>query len=673
MDMKLKKSTVALLISLAVLVVVSLLNWGVVTSWGKVRITNITMAGDDGKEYTALLYTPKTATNANPAPAYLCLHGYSGNARNHESWAMEYAKRGFVVLSVDNYGSGDSEFAEPLSTAASTATASAAAAGGSQSGAPAASAGAASGAATSAATAGRAQGGTQSASGSAATAGSAQGGAPKGGAMGNASNNLIPVMFAKYLAGLPNVDAENIVIGGHSMGCQAATSAAQKIAAKALVLCEPMGASTRNLIGKPSTLWEWGTADKLRTEEKDLETACTFFKALGANVEAEANSVTSGKTYANAEGSVFLHVFIPKMVHEAAFVNATAIGTQIAFVQNVLGDAVSNPIDATKQTWFIKDFTGLAGVAAFVVFVCCLVVFLMDQVPFFGSLRQEMPRNIGLRGFGFWLSVGVGIFVPFLTTYFANLGLNGLFGAKSAYSNVEYGIFRLRFTNIALAVTIALTIIGGLMLLLFIFTDGKKQKAKVEDFGLVRLGSGKKVDWCLIGKCALLAVTVLMISYTYLTMQRQILRTDFYTQFFGIRAVQSRKFVYYIPYIILWCICFSFSAISMNVERRLPSTGNETRDLVLQIIFNAVLNAAAVFLLVVLEHIFQTAKGAGVYGLPKWGTDLTRLWGMPLGMFVAGAGSTFCYRKTGSIWTGAFLFGTICALMACTFGCLHLA
>jgi len=661
MNCKLKKSTVALLISLAVMIFVSILNWGVITSWGKVRITNITMTGDDGKEYTGLLYTPKTATNANPAPAFYCLHGYSGNARNHESWAVEYARRGFVVLSIDNYGSGDSEFAEPLSTSAnSAASAGSGAAGGQQ---------AASGAAGGQQAASGAAGGQQAASGASVGSGTPA----KGNAMGNASNSLIPVMFAKYLASLPIVDANNIVMGGHSMGCQAATAAAQKVAAKALVLCEPMGASTRNLIGQPSTLWEWGTADKLRTVEKDLETAYTFFKALGANVEENTTSVTTGKTYVNASGSAFLHTFIPKMVHEAAFVNATAIGTQIAFVQNVLGDAVPNPIDASKQVWIIKDFTGLAGVAAFIVFVCCLVVFLMDQVPFLGSLRQEMPRNIGLRGFGFWLSVCVGIFVPFLTTYFANLGLNGLFGAKSAYSNVEYGIFRLRFTNIALAVTIALTIIGGLMLVLFIFTDGKKQKAKVEDFGLVRIGSGKKVDWVLIGKSALLALAVLFISYTYLTMQRQILRTDFYTQFFGIRAVQSRKFGYYIPYIILWCICFSFAAISMNVERRLPSTGNETKDLVLQIAFNAVLNAAAVFLLVVLEHTLQTAKGAGVYGLPKWGTDLTRLWGMPLGMFVAGAGSTFCYRKTGSIWTGAFLFGTICALMACTFGCLHLA
>jgi hypothetical protein len=45
---------------------------------------------------------------------------------------------------------------------------------------------------------------------------------------------------------------------------------------------------------------------------------------------------------------------------------------------------------------------------------------------------------------------------------------------------------------------------------------------------------------------------------------------------------------------------------------------------------------------------------------------------MPLGLFFAGAGNTYCFRKTGTIWLGAFLMGILVSLMACTFGCLHL-
>lgn len=213
------------------------------------------LAGDDGKEYTALLYTPKNATNATPAPAYLCLHGYSGNARNHESWAVEYARRGFVVLSIDNYGSGDGEFAEPLSTAD-----------------------------------------------------------PNANTMMNPSNNLIPVAMAKYLDSLPYVDSSNIIIGGHSMGCNSATAAAAVINAKGLILCEPMGASAKAYNYLTNVMWQWGTADKLRTIEKDLVQAYSFFSTKGANVDPNSTVVETGKIYTDSEGNIYQHVFIEGMV-----------------------------------------------------------------------------------------------------------------------------------------------------------------------------------------------------------------------------------------------------------------------------------------------------------------------------------------------------------------------
>lgn len=96
-------------ITLALVILVALVNWGVVTSWGDVKITRMNMVGRDGTEFSALLYVPTTATNVNPAPAIINFHGNAGNARNHESWAVEFSRRGFVVLSVDQFGSGDSE------------------------------------------------------------------------------------------------------------------------------------------------------------------------------------------------------------------------------------------------------------------------------------------------------------------------------------------------------------------------------------------------------------------------------------------------------------------------------------------------------------------------------------------------------------------------------------
>lgn len=606
-------------IMLVITIALSLLNWAVVTGCGDVRITNVTIVGDDGKEFTALMYTPEAASNKNQVPLYICYHGYSGNARNHESWALEYARRGFAVLSIDNFGSGDGEMAEtPIPE-----------------------------------------------------------GTPekeKRG-MGTLDNARVPDAFAKYLTTVNIIDKDNIVMGGHSMGATSCVTAAQTlleeygISVKAFVLADPMIFQKYN-VGNVNTLWIWGTADKLRTNDVDLETACNHFKTLGANIPEDVTAIETGKTYTSADNqTIYEHVFIKDQIHEAAFINSDSIGAQIDFVQKVI-DA-PNPISGSKQIWIWKDIIGMLGMLSFVALMMMTAMMLMEQIPALSYVRQELPRNVGLRGPGFAISVCAAIFVPVLALYTGCFGIQKLFGAVSAYSNVEYGIFRLRFTNIGVSVVIVLTVIGLAFLGLFLFTDGKKQKVNLHDMGLVGPGM-KKLDWKLIGKAALTALLTLIIGYTYLALQRSVLRTDFYCLFFGIKKIPTVKVIYFVPYIIIWVVCMLVSSISHNVERRMADSDNPQKDMVKAVLFNGILNMLAVTVMVLIENALQVSKGAGVYGLPNFGTDITRLWGMPIGLFFAGAGNTYCYRKTGTIWLGGILMGVLVALMACTFGCLHL-
>ena len=102
-----KRTRKFFIIMLAITIIISLLNWGVVSNWGDVQIRRLTISGPDGANSSGLLYIPSNATDETPAPLMICFHGNAGNARNHESWAVEFARRGFVVLSPDLYGSGD--------------------------------------------------------------------------------------------------------------------------------------------------------------------------------------------------------------------------------------------------------------------------------------------------------------------------------------------------------------------------------------------------------------------------------------------------------------------------------------------------------------------------------------------------------------------------------------
>ncbi|HCC36346.1 MAG TPA: hypothetical protein DEQ14_01305 [Treponema sp.] len=53
------------------------------------------------------LYAPKSADAAHPVPAVLALHGYQNDKDTSAGFAVEIARRGIAVLSVDLYGHGD--------------------------------------------------------------------------------------------------------------------------------------------------------------------------------------------------------------------------------------------------------------------------------------------------------------------------------------------------------------------------------------------------------------------------------------------------------------------------------------------------------------------------------------------------------------------------------------
>ena len=84
---------------------------GVDTDWGKVELSRLTLASPDGDEISVLLYKPKAATAAAPAPAVLVCHG-GGDMMEHMSpHCVELARRGYVVISFDVQGGHYSDIA----------------------------------------------------------------------------------------------------------------------------------------------------------------------------------------------------------------------------------------------------------------------------------------------------------------------------------------------------------------------------------------------------------------------------------------------------------------------------------------------------------------------------------------------------------------------------------
>lgn len=170
-------------------------------------------------------------------------------------------------------------------------------------------------------------------------------------------------------------------------------------------------------------------------------------------------------------------------------------------------------------------------------------------------------------------------------------------------------------------------------------------------------------------RTALLAAIVLAVGFVYMAFQEQVMGTDFFAWFFGVKDFPIHKLKYYLPYLAVFCVAFIVLSIDMNVERHFHTTGSEFKDLLIAMIVNVVLGAAMITIIVAVKWHLQTISSPlDKSWLWSMGLSTSRIWGMPLGMGVACAGSTFLYRKTGNIWLCSLLIGSVACLMGCLYG-----
>lgn len=92
-------------IGLALILAGSWLASAVQTSGG-ITVTDVRFPGAGGVTMSGLLYTPRTATAATPAPGILAVHGYINSRETQDAFAIEFARRGYVVLAMDQTGHG---------------------------------------------------------------------------------------------------------------------------------------------------------------------------------------------------------------------------------------------------------------------------------------------------------------------------------------------------------------------------------------------------------------------------------------------------------------------------------------------------------------------------------------------------------------------------------------
>ena len=101
-------SLLAFLICVAIMVGSVVVASLVQRDFGRVDVTNVIYDNYNGIPVRAKLLRPVDATEENPMPGVVHIHGYQNNRETGDAYCIELARRGFVVLNIDAIGRGNS-------------------------------------------------------------------------------------------------------------------------------------------------------------------------------------------------------------------------------------------------------------------------------------------------------------------------------------------------------------------------------------------------------------------------------------------------------------------------------------------------------------------------------------------------------------------------------------
>ncbi|ANP73691.1 alpha/beta hydrolase family protein [Cryobacterium arcticum] len=104
-----RKNSFWLILSLVLCLVSAVGAFFVQTNGATVAVKDMRWETSSGRELSALLYKPASATPENKAPVVIVSHGWWNSREMQDANYVELAKRGYVVVSIDMYGHGNSD------------------------------------------------------------------------------------------------------------------------------------------------------------------------------------------------------------------------------------------------------------------------------------------------------------------------------------------------------------------------------------------------------------------------------------------------------------------------------------------------------------------------------------------------------------------------------------
>lgn len=540
------------------------------TDFGDVSVRDVRFNSDEGRVLSGLLYVPDTATIESPAPAVMTSHGYVNSRETQGPFAIELARRGYVVLALDQTGHGYSDppaFAEGF-------------------------------------------------------------GGPAG---------------LAYLRSLDIVDVDDIGLSGHSMGAWAALAAAATY---------PDGYAS--MVIQSSAPGVYGTLPG--TADFPRNTAVLFseweeFSALfwGTPVPSDAfasesmmalfdtdEPVQDGVLYGSIEDGTARMLHVVRTTHPGLHWNPTATSLLVDWFDQTLEGGTT----ATGQTWWMKELGTLVAMLGGILFVFAAGALLL-RTPIFGKLSRPVPSARGLEsGARWWGSAVVATAIPAaMFFYFQSKGPQWLEPNRLFPQSITNGVMIWGF-----AVAAAVVLLMGAWHLLM----NRQQGATLADYGLV---TSERTTSRVVGRAALLAATIGAGVWSLLYVSELLFQTDFRFWIYQLHLMDALHLRIFLAYLIPFALIFTVIAAMLHGQFRSP---DREPSMAREMVTNALVLVTGIALLVAVDYVPLLLGGTLWVDTQPLLAIVAGFQFVPILAIVA-AMSTYFFRLTGTVYTGAFL------------------
>ena len=479
----------------------------------------------------------------------------------------------------------------------------------------------------------------------------------------------------KYLLTLPIVNTNEITAVGHSQGTTSTVFLTNNYIdhlAAIVNICGPYKLDDSQRF-ETNLLTVIGTHDNVLIQGDDSLFTTGSFSNLYMTFQREGLDEIKGwtntrdieinKLYGSFENRTARMLAQVDMTHDGGRFSAEATSLFVDFLQN----SVNTPhvIDPSNLAFIKKDVCGLLDIFALLALFCTTGSLLLETA-FFSSLKKPMPQRVGYSTKGeWWLSVAISA-VSGIILWMTPLVQN------STRTITLYSVFPANQLNQAVLWMVLSAALGIVLFTVYHIVEGKKHGGNLLTYGIISSGSSAS-NWINIGKAILLTVIICCEMFLLLNQIENI--TGFAPRLWSIifSSTTYHRIAKMPSYLICYIFAFGVSALSMNIERRLPDSGNEAKDTAIAVIVNALIAALPMLILLAVQYFLGYLQMTEPCARNSFTNIVMHpFYFLPFTISAASGVNTYFYRKSGTIWLGAFASALLTAVNMVGNNCLKL-